>query len=128
MSLYLIPTLLSENAGVLSSQLVEVVRSLDEFIVENEKTARQFLKKIETNFKQNELIFHLLNEHSSDIDISDLTDVIKKEKDIGLLSEAGCPAVAIRVLQLSGSHMKTTSVLFHLPDHRVSCLHLWQAA
>ena len=137
MSLYLIPTLLSENAGVLSSQLVEVVRSLDEFIVENEKTARQFLKKIETNFKQNELIFHLLNEHSSDIDISDLTDVIKKEKDIGLLSEAGCPAVAdpgasivriahennIRVIPLTGpssillalmsSGMNGQSFVFH---------------
>ena len=94
MSLYLIPTFLSENTNVLSTEVLEFTRSIDEFIVENEKSARQFLKQIQTKFHQNEIIFHLLNEHSTDKDISLLVDVIRKKKDIGLLSEAGCPGVA----------------------------------
>ena len=40
------------------------------------------------------MIFHLLNEHSSESDISILKDILKEKKDIGLLSEAGCPAIA----------------------------------
>ena len=94
MPLYLIPTYLSENINVLPNEVINIAKSIDEFIVENEKTARQFLKSIQTNFHQEKLVFHLLNEHSSAKEISLLIDVLKKKKDIGLLSEAGCPAVA----------------------------------
>ena len=94
MSLYLIPTFLSENIDVLPHSVLDIARSLDEFIVENEKSARQFLKSIHTIVDQNKLIFHLLNEHTSVSDISILKDILKKKKDIGLLSEAGCPAIA----------------------------------
>ncbi len=94
MPLYLIPVPLSENILTLSPEAVEAARKIDEFIVENEKSARQFLKSIQTPIPQNNLIFHLLNEHSTPQEISLLSDVIKKEKDIGMLSEAGCPGVA----------------------------------
>lgn len=94
MPLYLIPTYLSENNNVLPNEVINIAKSIDEFIVENEKTARQFLKSIQTNFHQEKLVFHLLNEHSTAKEISLLIDVLKKKKDIGLLSEAGCPAVA----------------------------------
>jgi 16S rRNA (cytidine1402-2'-O)-methyltransferase len=92
--LFLFPTFLSENQKVLSEEELEVVRSLDEFIVEDEKSARKFLKQVGTIIPQDKLILHLLNEHSSEKDISSLLSVIKKPKNIGLLSEAGCPAVA----------------------------------
>ena len=94
MSLYLIPTFLSENINVLPNDVIEKTKSIDEFIVENEKTARHFLKSIQTNFHQDKLVFHLLNEHSTPKEISLLLEILKKKKDIGLLSEAGCPAVA----------------------------------
>ncbi len=92
--LFLIPTFLSENDQVLSVEVLEIARSLDEFVVENEKSARKFLKQIGTRIHQNNIIFHLLNEHTSAIEISELLPILKKNKDIGLLSEAGCPAVA----------------------------------
>jgi 16S rRNA (cytidine1402-2'-O)-methyltransferase len=94
MSLYLIPVSLSENTGALSPEAIEAARRIDEFIVENEKTARHFLKSIQTPIPQNDLTFHLLNEHSTPEEISLLSDVLKKNKDIGLMSEAGCPGVA----------------------------------
>lgn len=92
--LFLIPTFLSENEHVLSEEVLEIARSLDEFVVENEKSARKFLKQIGTRIHQNNIVFHLLNEHTSDLEISNLLPVLKKNKNIGLLSEAGCPAVA----------------------------------
>lgn len=137
MSLYLIPTFLSENTDVLSTGVLELVRSLDEFVVENEKSARHFLKSIHTKIDQDNLIFHLLNEHTSAKDISLLLETLKKKKDIGVLSEAGCPAVAdpgaalvklahennIRVIPLTGpssillalmaSGMNGQSFIFH---------------
>ncbi len=92
--LFLIPTFLSENENVLPEEVLEIARSLDEFVVENEKSARKFLKQIGTKIHQNNITFHLLNEHTSAIEISELLPILKKNKDIGLLSEAGCPAVA----------------------------------
>jgi 16S rRNA (cytidine1402-2'-O)-methyltransferase len=94
MALYLIPTFLSENTNVLPNEVLNIAASLDEFVVENEKSARQFLKSINTKIKQNDFVFHLLNEHSTPKEISSLLEILKKKKDIGLLSEAGCPAVA----------------------------------
>ena len=94
MSLYLIPTFLSENTNVLSTDVLDKVKLMNEFIVENEKSARHFLKSINTEIPQNKLIFHLLNEHSTVGEISILLEIIKQKKDIGLLSEAGCPAIA----------------------------------
>jgi 16S rRNA (cytidine1402-2'-O)-methyltransferase len=94
MVLYLIPTFISENTGTLPESVLQIARSLDEFVVEDEKSARAFLKSIQTKIQQNQLIFHLLNEHSTENDISFLSELFKKKNDIGLLSEAGCPAVA----------------------------------
>ncbi len=94
MTVYLIPTFISENTNTLSPEAKEIAKNLDEFIVENEKSARQFLKLIQTNIKQNDLKLHLLNEHSTPAEISSLKSLLKNTTDIGILSEAGCPAVA----------------------------------
>jgi 16S rRNA (cytidine1402-2'-O)-methyltransferase len=94
MPLYLIPTFLSENTNTLSPEALEIARDLDEFVVENEKSARHFLKQIVTRRKQSELRLHLLNEHSGPEEISRLGQLFLGGNDIGLLSEAGCPSVA----------------------------------
>src|SRR5436190_23308028 len=94
MSLYLIPTFLSENFDVLPHKVIEIASQLDEFIVENEKSARQFLKNIKTKITQDKLTFHILDEHSTAKDISLLGDVIKQKKNIGLMRESECPAIA----------------------------------
>jgi 16S rRNA (cytidine1402-2'-O)-methyltransferase len=92
---YLIPTFLAEDmTDVLTSSALETVKTIDEFVVENEKSARAFLKKIGSPIPQSEFVFHELNEHSDAKSISELASVLKKNKAIGVLSEAGCPAVA----------------------------------
>jgi 16S rRNA (cytidine1402-2'-O)-methyltransferase len=93
--LYLIPSALSEdNTLVLPQYALSVVSALDEFIVENEKTARHFLKAIGIKTPLQSLSLHLLNEHTDRKHVSDLLSPVLSGKDVGLLSEAGCPAVA----------------------------------
>lgn len=92
---YLIPVGLSDEAEfVLTGDVLQIVRDLDEFVVENEKTARACLKKFGTRIPQNQLTFHLLNEHSKPEEISILKSILLKNKPIGLMSEAGCPGIA----------------------------------
>lgn len=92
---YLIPTFLSDDqTDVLTTSSLAIVREIDEFVVENEKTARAFLKKIGSKILQSNFIFHELNEHTDAKSISDLNALFRKNKIIGVMSEAGCPAVA----------------------------------
>jgi 16S rRNA (cytidine1402-2'-O)-methyltransferase len=93
--LYLIPSALSDdNISVLPQYALDIVNSLEVFIVENEKTARHFLKKIGIKIPLQSLILHSLNEHTKSSDISKLLAPLMAGKNVGLLSEAGAPAVA----------------------------------
>jgi 16S rRNA (cytidine1402-2'-O)-methyltransferase len=64
------------------------------FIVENEKSARHYLKAIGIKTPLQNLTLLLLNEHTDAKEISGLLSPLLKGNDVGLLSEAGCPAVA----------------------------------
>ena len=108
-TLYLIPTFLSEdNPDILTTDGKKLLYQLDGFIVENEKTARRFLKLIKSPVSQPTFKFHLLNEHTKDIEISAFLQPLKEGKNVGLMSEAGCPGVAdpgsevVRLAHLSG--------------------------
>jgi 16S rRNA (cytidine1402-2'-O)-methyltransferase len=93
--LFLIPTYLSpENTGVLPEGTLRILHTLKEFVVENEKSARQFLKKSNSPFAQSEFIFHELSEHTTVEQISELGNLLTSGKPIGLMSEAGCPGIA----------------------------------
>ena len=92
---YLIPTFLTEEStDTLPLSAISILKEIDEFVVENEKSARAFLKKAGSPVAQSAFIFHELNEHSDTKTISALSALFKKGKPIGVLSEAGCPAVA----------------------------------
>jgi len=95
-TLYLIPVALGgEDArSVLPPATLEVARGLDTFIAENAKSARAFLKAIGHPRPLQELGFHLLDEHTSEADIEPLIALLLKGENCGLVSEAGCPAVA----------------------------------
>jgi 16S rRNA (cytidine1402-2'-O)-methyltransferase len=94
--LYLIPSSLGNSR--LNSIIPEynsiIINRLDEFIVENIRTARRFLKK--TGFKKSfdNITFHILNKHSDQTEILSYLNSTDKGKDIGLLSEAGTPCIA----------------------------------
>ena len=94
-TLYLIPTFLSDdNFLVLPESVIQVIHTLHDFVVEEEKTARRFLKRIKSPVPQSEFIFQLLNEHSTNEELPSVLHKLKSGSNIGLLSEAGCPAIA----------------------------------
>ncbi len=94
--LYLIPTPISQEniAWALPSAVQQCIAEIAHFIVEHPKTARQFLKQIDCKHSLQELSMQTLNEHTPAKDLLALLDPIFAGHDVGLLSEAGCPAVA----------------------------------
>jgi len=93
--LYLIPSSMGEGAAqALPQYVLDVVHHLDTFIAERPKTARRFLKTIHTPVAFAEMTFYELNKHTDEVERSTFLDKIFEGKDIGLLSEAGCPGVA----------------------------------
>ena len=95
-TLYLLPVPLTENAGLKSftPYLSETINSIREYIVENEKTARRFLKEAGLTIPQNELIIHDYGKHNRGADQSEFIGGLLKGADVGLMSEAGCPGIA----------------------------------
>ena len=94
--LYLIPTDLGENPvwDVLPISIKKVIEITDNYIVENEKTARKFIKMIHPEKSQPSLQLKVLNKFTEASEKLTFLDACKEGKSIGLLSEAGCPAVA----------------------------------
>ena len=95
-TLYLIPVTLGEDniTQVLPPDVVKVAQKLDNFVVESEKSARHFLSTIKTIRPVRELNLNLLNEHTEQKDVNALLAPLLAGKDVGLMSDAGCPGVA----------------------------------
>lgn len=96
-TLYLIPVPLADDAAAASftPYLVNVVNAIDEYIVENEKTARKFLKQAGIQRPQSELVLHNYGKHARKSGLTeDYFAGLLAGNDVGLMSEAGCPGVA----------------------------------
>src|SRR6056300_293134 len=95
-TLFLIPTPLGENAPleVLPLSIKKVVEDLTYFIVENEKMARRFIKKISPNKNQNELVLFPLNKFTSQEETNSYLEPCLNGISMGLLSDVGCPGIA----------------------------------
>lgn len=96
-TLYLIPTTLgdtAETADVIPVKVNTIINEIDEYIVENEKSARHYLKKIGIKKPLQEIILHPLNQHTPSQEIAGYLKSIAEGKNIGIISEAGCPGVA----------------------------------
>jgi 16S rRNA (cytidine1402-2'-O)-methyltransferase len=94
--LYLIPTTLGDTTieRVLPPDLTRQISSISVFIVENVRTARRFLKKVNPAIVIDNLTFFELNQHTDKKEISRFLEPIQRGLDIGIISEAGCPAIA----------------------------------
>ena len=94
--LYLIPTTLgNDNTDkVIPQYNYAIINSLDEFIVEELRSARRFLRKANFNKDFDNVIFYVLNKHTKYEESIYYLESLKKGKNIGLLSEAGVPCVA----------------------------------
>lgn len=95
-ALYLIPVPLSDGAveNVLPACNISIVREIKHFIVENVRSARRFLKKCDRNINIDELTFFELNRHTSPAEMSTYLQPMEQGYAMGVISEAGCPAIA----------------------------------
>lgn len=94
--LYLIPTTLGEcnPDDVLPQTVKRAIESIDCYIVENEKTARKFIKSIFPKKVQSSLLLSTLNKHTEVVEHNEMIKPCLQGINIGLMSEAGCPGVA----------------------------------
>ena len=94
--LYLIPSPLGENAPmeVLPLTVRKVIEEVTHFIVENEKDARRFIKRINPKKDQSSLQLYPLNKFTSTEEILTYLDPIQEGISMGVISDAGCPGVA----------------------------------
>lgn len=93
---YLIPSLLgeSEHSRVLPLYNLDVIRAIDTFVVENEKSARKFIKQVCPEKVQADLDIYILNKDTEPEEMLDLIKLLDQNKTLGIISEAGLPAVA----------------------------------
>ena len=94
--LYLIPTTLGEMNphDVLPQTVKRAIDFIDDYIVENEKTARKFIKSIHPEKIQSGLKISTLNKHTEAAEYNTMISPCLAGINIGLMSEAGCPGVA----------------------------------
>lgn len=95
-ALYLLPVTLGDTTveKVLPSYNKEIILGIKHFIVEDVRSARRFLKKVDSGINIDELTFYPLNKHTSPEDISGYLAPLAEGHPMGVISEAGCPAVA----------------------------------
>jgi 16S rRNA (cytidine1402-2'-O)-methyltransferase len=95
-ALYLLPVTLGDTPlrNVLPSYNSDVIGGIRHFIVENVRTARRFLRQVDPQFDIDGSCFYELNKHTSPQDISTFLQPLYDGKPMGVISEAGCPAVA----------------------------------
>ncbi len=95
-ALYLIPVTLGDTPvmQVLPGYNHDVIVGIKHFIVENIRSARRFLKKVEKSIDIDQLTFYELNRHTDRKFISQYLNPLEKGQPVGIISEAGCPAIA----------------------------------
>lgn len=95
-NLYFIPSLLGESntSDVLPERVREVIAKTQIFVVENIRSARRFIRKVEHEKDIDSLVFYELNKHTSHEMVANYLNEAMHGSDIGMISEAGIPGVA----------------------------------
>lgn len=94
--LFLIPSPLAENTAdtVISPQIKEIIKNTSYFLVENVRTARRFISSLRLGLTIEELDFQILDKKTRPAELEKIIQPIFEGKDIGVISEAGCPGIA----------------------------------
>lgn len=94
--LYLIPSVITENniEDQIPSGHLNYINQIDEFAVENLRTARRYLRSIGFTKDFNKMVFHVVDKRTDDTTIEKIIASLIQGKNIGILSEAGLPCVA----------------------------------
>lgn len=95
-ALYLIPVTLGETPinNVLPQYNSEIISGIRHFIVEDIRSARRFLRKVDSQFDIDGSQFYELNKHTAPEAVSGYLKPLQAGLPVGVISEAGCPAVA----------------------------------
>ena len=95
-SLYIIPNTIGNDQVDFSTpvEVKQIINRLDYFIAENEKKARSLIKRLSPNKLQNQISISVLNKYTLDIESNTFLDICLTGNSIGLISDAGCPAIA----------------------------------
>lgn len=95
-ALYLLPVTLGDTSieKVIPAYNREIILSIRHFIVEDVRSARRFLKKVDKDIEIEELSFYPLNKHTSPEEVADYLQPLLQGHAMGVISEAGCPAIA----------------------------------
>ncbi|MDR1882793.1 MAG: SAM-dependent methyltransferase [Prevotella sp.] len=95
-SLFLIPVTIgdTDQRKVLPGYNREIILGINHFIVENIRTARRFLKKTDPSIVIDRLTFYELNKHTPAEQVAGYLAPLERGEHVGVISEAGCPAVA----------------------------------
>ena len=95
-ALYLLPVTLGNTSldRVLPAYNKEIIKGIKHFIVENVRSARRFLKQVDSELNIDDVQFYPLNKHVSPDDVSGYLRPLQEGNSVGVISEAGCPAVA----------------------------------
>jgi 16S rRNA (cytidine1402-2'-O)-methyltransferase len=111
-TVYLIPTVLAEGATqCLPAYILDAVKQCQLFFVENERTARRYLKSLWKEMVIDDKVWHNIKEITPEI-AAQFTQALQQGKSIGIISEAGCPGVAdpgqelVRLAQQQGAVVK----------------------
>ena len=94
--LYLFPTTLGDSplSSVIPDENIHLLAGIRYFIVEDVRTARRFIRKCLPESVIEELTFYTLNQHTPASDVATFLQPLMEGNDVGILSEAGCPAIA----------------------------------
>ena len=94
--LYLIPTVIASHSHetVILPAIREIIKGLDYFLAENIRTSRRFISALKTGKVIEHIHFETLDKHTASEQIKNLLEPALGGKDIGLMSEAGCPGIA----------------------------------
>ncbi len=95
-ALYLIPSTMSDApvSDVIPDGKITIIRGIRHFVVENVRTVRRFLKRCDRNIDIDTLSFTVLDEHTRPEEIPAMLSPIAEGHPVGVISEAGCPAIA----------------------------------
>src|SRR6056297_1467998 len=95
-TLYLIPNTLGKTPenNTIPDYVLNIIRRMEVLVVENVKTAARYLRWVGDTVPEYEIEFLLLDKETSTREMASFLKPLQQGQDVGMLSEAGCPAIA----------------------------------
>jgi 16S rRNA (cytidine1402-2'-O)-methyltransferase len=111
--LFLIPTVISEGAtNTIPSSVADALKDINHFLVEDVRTARRYLSSLKIYQSIESLHFSVLNKDTRETELAEMFVPISEGKNIGIISESGCPGVADPgALAVNFAHQKNIQVI-----------------